>query len=128
MRQAWLGALCLMSLMITVAQAQGPYRPRSRSSALNNLTRPTVSPYLNLLRNDDAFIPNYQTLVRPLVEQRNSSLDNRRAIEDLERRPSVAATQGVLRAPSLRTTGHTSYFSNTLQYFGGSAGVRRARR
>jgi hypothetical protein len=33
--------------------------------------RPTVSPYLNLLREDltDDVIPNYQTLVRPQLEQ-----------------------------------------------------------
>ncbi|MCX7396074.1 MAG: hypothetical protein NT138_00175 [Planctomycetales bacterium] len=36
--------------------------------------RPTISPYLNLLRNDNGSLPNYFSLVRPQQNQRN--LDN----------------------------------------------------
>ena len=32
-------------------------------------SRPTVSPYLNLFRNQTGVIPNYQSLVRPLLQQ-----------------------------------------------------------
>jgi hypothetical protein len=36
--------------------------------------RPTVSPYLNLLRNDNGALPNYYSLVRPQLNQQ--SFDN----------------------------------------------------
>lgn len=50
-----LAAACLRT------QAQNPprYQPQ----------RPTVSPYLNLLRNDTGPLPNYYSLVRPQLNQ-----------------------------------------------------------
>lgn len=72
-------SLAAMTILIVVAvetvHAQGRgYRPSGRAAYRGTLTRPPVSPYLNLLRNDARAFPNYQTLVRPQIEQRNLTL------------------------------------------------------
>ena len=36
------------------------------------LNRPTVSPYLNLLNNPNAGVTSYQTLVRPMIDERDA--------------------------------------------------------
>ena len=52
---ALLAVLCQNALSQDVPR----YRP----------SRPTVSPYLNLLRNDNGALPNYYGLVRPQLNQ-----------------------------------------------------------
>jgi TolA-binding protein len=81
--------------------------------------RPTVSPYLNLFRNDgfdNRALPNYHSLVRPLQQQHDTNQMQQRLlqqqrqtlrqldsnIQDIERR----ATTGQLVAP----TGQGSWF------------------
>lgn len=62
MRNLTISTALIASMLYLSAEscAQPPrYRPQ----------RPTVSPYLNLLRNDDAGVPNYYSLVRPQLDQ-----------------------------------------------------------
>jgi hypothetical protein len=55
------GAAVYFSLAVTgEAMAQRSYRPAN----------PTISPYLNLTRVNNGSLPNYYSLVRPELEQR----------------------------------------------------------
>lgn len=64
-----LQVLMVLSLALAASQvdAQGPAAmpPPSRYEP----ARPTISPYLNLLRRDAGPIPNYYSLVRPQLNQ-----------------------------------------------------------
>ncbi len=57
---------CCGLLAGSVAYGQGvrSYRP----------SRPTVSPYLNLLRTNTSGLPNYYSLVRPMEKQRQLNM------------------------------------------------------
>jgi hypothetical protein len=91
-------------------------------------TRPTTSPYLNLLRTDSGPLPNYQSLVRPQLEQqefnRRASRDiayNLRQITTLE-----AAQQAPLRIgeAQVRPTGVFGQFQFYSHYFPSPAPAR----
>ena len=95
------------------------------------LNRPTVSPYLNLLRRsaDNSSLPNYQTLVRPQLEQRQQSQQRDIAIQRLQSRvtnmqgrAAIQAQQQGRRNPFI--TGHASGFMRYLHYYP-SMGARR---
>jgi hypothetical protein len=91
---------------------------------------PTVSPYLNLFREDrngnDDF--NYQTLVRPQLQQNALNSQLQRQNLDLSRRvQSIAAhnafqTQG---ATDQSPTGHETAFGYTGHYFPQSQGRKK---
>lgn len=79
--------------------------------------RPTVSPYLNLLRPQGITgTPNYQTLVRPQVQQYNTNARQGAALNNLQ-----SEVQNIENAPppytGVRPTGHTSTFNSTGRYF-----------
>lgn len=71
-RRFALAALALVGWSTSDLMAQS-YTPKSRAPkrASNRYvpSRPTVSPYLNLLRNDASAATNYYTLVRPQLDQ-----------------------------------------------------------
>lgn len=96
--------------------------------------RPTVSPYLNLLRPQGGVaIPNYQSLVRPMLDQERINQQQGRQLQQLQKRiyqgPSSQSSAG---APiGIRSTGHTTGFMNYSAYFpqlqsGGAPPQRRA--
>jgi hypothetical protein len=68
---ALLGGVCLLAATSTAAaQSMRPFEPASRSRLNSTMeSRPTVSPYINLV-NGAGGLSNYQTLVRPLIEER----------------------------------------------------------
>ena len=84
--------------------------------------RPTLSPYLNLARDDlstGAGLPNYQALVRPALEQYKKNQQHRRELTQLKRQadesrkyfPRQNAGQGI------RSTGHPTRHRNFLHFF-----------
>lgn len=80
-------------------------------------SRPTVSPYLNLLRNDNGTIPNYYSLVRPQLNQldfdnqvRISAKSQALAVRRLE---TLSQQQGASSSP----TGTGSVFNNLSHYY-----------
>lgn len=80
--------------------------------------RPSVSPYLNLLLpNDGDDLPNYQMMVRPLVEQRRRNQDFARDISALQ----SAVVENNIRDQrgdmGLRPTGHSTVFLNNSHFF-----------
>lgn len=113
--------LALHSLTAGVAAGQvGGFRPA---------TRPTTSPYLNLLRNNGG-IPavNYYGLVRPELQMRNN-------LQDLQQQVTAnrQAVNGLSTDQGLPGTGVVGSFLNTGGYFmnmnaagmsGGTSGVR----
>jgi hypothetical protein len=80
---------------------------------------PTVSPYLNLFRNDlsGGSDLNYQTLVRPQLQQQQFNSQAQRANYEIARRVQAIAAQGdynTAGSKELYPTGHQTVF----QYYG----------
>jgi len=113
----------LMALVMTqVASAQFPaYRPPSINPLSNAINRPTVSPYLNLLQRSGNGMPTYQTLVRPMVEQRQQAARNAAQIQQLQQDMSASSRAGQVRttgeSQQVRGTGHVSGFMNHMHFF-----------
>lgn len=107
--------LLLLIASVHQADAQGPGR---RPQGYAPSRRPTVSPYLNLLRRDNFGPLNYQTLVRPELEFRARLEQQGRAIGGV-RRDVDENTRTLERESGLRTTGHQSYFLNYGNYYPG---------
>ena len=84
------------------------------------LTRPTVSPYLNLLRRESALTPpNYHTLVRPALEARQRAAQQEGQIRQLQARVVNMQGQSALRGRQREgfTTGHPVRFMTYLHYY-----------
>jgi hypothetical protein len=70
------------------------------------LQRSTVSPYLNLYRNDGSRLPNYQTLVRPQLQQQAVNQFQQQEIDRLQ----TKVARGDERQSLMPKTGHPSRF------------------
>jgi hypothetical protein len=95
----------------------------SASKPFSNVTStPTVSPYLNLFRedlggNDDL---NYQTLVRPQLEQQRTNALLQRQNEELSRRVQSISAQrdyAPTGAQNQYPTGHPTMFNYHGRYY-----------
>ena len=122
MIMAGLAGLLVALVMTQVASAQFPtYRPPSTSPLNNAINRPTVSPYLNLLQRSGNGMPTYQTLVRPMVEQRQQAARNAAQIQQLQQDLSANSRAGQVRSTGesqqVRGTGHVSGFMNHMHFF-----------
>jgi len=105
-------AIVLMSPSLASAQY--------RSSVSDNPNGPTVSPYLNLLNNNNNIgLPAYQTLVKPLVEQQNAIQRQGNSIQRLQQQVGPGGTRG-----GGGTTGHMTYFMNYSHYYSRPARTR----
>ena len=88
------------------------------------LSRPTVSPYLNLVRRDGfGGVTNYQTLVRPQLEQREFARIQQAEIDRVRQQLSVQQRRiesvQQQRAQRVFSTGHPTRFMNLQQYYPG---------
>jgi hypothetical protein len=113
MKRAYLSFLVTLTVLLCC---------RSASAQLGNANlynRPTVSPYLNLLNTDRFGVSNYQTLVRPLIEQREAAVQNQANIQQLQQQfqtsQMAAARRGGGGGP--RSTGHPSRYLTYLHYY-----------
>lgn len=104
--------------------------PNSRSKPFSNVRRgPTLSPYLNLLRNDGddlGGLPNYHTFVRPALEQQRINRQQRRQIQRLDQEVQQVNRQLMFQQDptnAVRPTGHVTVFMNHSHYY--SFGRRR---
>lgn len=79
--------------------------------------RPTVSPYLNLTRPGGNITPNYQSLVRPQMDQLRVNRAQRASTANLQRELSNDRHQAVVPGQSIRGTGHVTNFMSYSQYF-----------
>jgi len=111
-------ALLSCLLLTETASAQGIPSARSRI-----LSRPTVSPYLNLLteRRGGLVGLNYSLDVRPQLEARRTFEQQQRDLTSLQRQVStnrqsignLVSPQG----PGIRQTGHPTRFLNYSHYY-----------
>lgn len=95
----------------------------------DNPNGPTVSPYLNLLRNQNSGLPNYQTLVRPFIDYPAAINQNAAQINQLQQqalrtapptttsRRSMFDTTGGLYNQQLRGTGHPVRYQFYSHYY-----------
>ncbi|MGE0534556.1 MAG: hypothetical protein AB7O68_06245 [Pirellulales bacterium] len=84
--------------------------------------RPTVSPYLNLTRPGGLITPNYQSLVRPQVDQMRVNRAQRQSTATLQREISSSRHQAVIPGQQIRGTGHATSYMSYSQYFNTIAG------
>jgi hypothetical protein len=105
-------AVAMLSLMASQsAFGQGGYRGRS-----DNPNGPTVSPYLNLLQNNNPLSPatNYQSLVKPLIDQGAAINRQGGAIQRLQQgSPTSFGGQG---------TGRHTYFMYFSHFYPSATG------
>jgi hypothetical protein len=103
----------------TAVQAQTFYQPQMQGRG--RMYSPTVSPYLNLLRRDGSAAINYQTLVRPQMQQIRTNLGNAAAIEGLERSAHAMTTRSSVRGDAsdlVRPTGQSARFFDYGHFYG----------
>jgi hypothetical protein len=82
-------------------------------------TGPTISPYLNLFRDERGStdeVPSYYTFVRPQLEQQATYLEQQREIEQLQRQ-----VQGrpVIPRANVTGSGTRARYMDTAQFYGG---------
>ena len=81
--------------------------------------KPTVSPYLNLLQGGGSALnlPQYQTLVRPFLEQQ--SINERNAFDSQITRQQVSSLQKQVgrSVGAGRATGHPTRYMNYSHYY-----------
>ena len=94
------------------------------------LNRPTVSPYLNLVRRDGfGGVTNYQTLVRPQLEAREAAPFQQAELSRVQQQ--LAVQQRTLdsvqqqRAQRVFSTGHPTRFMNLRQYYPGFGNLQQ---
>jgi hypothetical protein len=116
------GALVVI-VSTSSAQAQQPFSNIQQS--------PTVSPYLNLLNRSNVGLPNYQTLVRPMLDQQEQNIQQQQQINQLKQhQKSLVANQerGLAQrgiSNEIRGTGHVTVFMDYSHYYQhGPAGAR----
>jgi hypothetical protein len=95
-------------------------------------TRPTVSPYLNLFREDlDGFSDfNYQTLVRPQLQQQEINQNLQRQQQELSANVQAMVAKPAFNpqgSQSQHPTGHQTMFRQLSHYYPLAARPRRGK-
>lgn len=104
------------AMIVLLAQRQSSAQQGGISTPYN--PRPTVSPYLNLLQGggNAVNLPQYQTLVRPFLDQQ--VINNRNAFNSQSLQRQVNSIQGqVSRGDGGRATGHPTRYMNYSHYY-----------
>jgi len=91
---------------LTAASAHAQY------GTSDNPVGPTVSPYLNLLHSDQFGATNYQSLVRPLINQGNAINRQGNSLSRLQQQVNSGASRG-----GSGGTGHTTFFMNYSHFY-----------
>lgn len=118
-----LGGFCLLTASSASGQSPSPFnteRPQNaRPFSAAVYSPPTVSPYLNLGVNSNG-LSNYQTLVRPLIEEREILKRQSAALEQHHRRMrgSGANQPGREAEESARSLPPRVRFMDYSRYFG----------
>jgi hypothetical protein len=105
-----------MAVDLSFASDQAAAQGFGGGGSTRNPNGPTVSPYLNLLSNNNPDITNYQSLVKPLVNQNDALRRQGGAIQQLQ------SQQGQMGGGS--GTGVHSYFMHYSHYFPAGGGRR----
>jgi hypothetical protein len=107
--RAVLFMVAAFALLAAPGSVFAQYNGGMYSGRSDNPNGPTVSPYLNLLNNNNQLngVPNYQSLVRPLVEQRNATQRQGNALQNLQQQVNTQRAGG---SGAGRSTGHATSF------------------
>jgi hypothetical protein len=116
-RLTLIAAVVMLGSLASTAQAQ--YKAKSRPFDSAGGRRPAVSPYMNLINNNTGVATNYQSLVRPQLEQQNFNAKSASAIKGLQRQAasstrSASSHEGNMK---MRGTGHTAARENYSHYY-----------
>jgi len=108
-----------MQVQLSAPQPVAPRNKPFESAA----GRPTISPYLNLFREDteSQVVPDYFTYVRPQLEQQEANLRQQQQLEQIERasqsRPAAVGSQSAGFESASRSL--PARFMNTAQFYSG---------
>jgi hypothetical protein len=122
--------VALMAVLGLQQRSQAQYRGGLYPGGANPYNpKPTVSPYLNLLQGGGGALnlPQYQTLVRPFLEQQ--AINDRNAFDSQLLRRQVNSLQNQTNRSAMaggRPTGHPTRYMNYSHYY--YCSVRRTRR
>jgi flagellar basal body-associated protein FliL len=109
------GTMTILFSLSTCVKAQQPFSNIQQS--------PTVSPYLNLLNRNNTGLPNYQTLVRPAIDQQEQNVQQQQQIQKLQHQQKSLisnserglAQRGI--SNEIRGTGHVTVFMDYSHYY-----------
>ena len=107
--RAVLFVVAALALLTAPGSAFGQYNGGLYTGRSDNPNGPTVSPYLNLLNNNNQLngMPTYQSLVRPLLDQQSAI---QRQGNSLQRLQQQVNTPGGGGSGAGRSTGHSTSF------------------
>lgn len=97
--------------------------------------RPTVSPYLNLLRTNNSPVPNYYSLVRPQLQQYSIN-EQQQSINQQQQSSLQTQQQGLrnvqeglleMRQPQVKATGTGGRFMDYQHYYSFQRAAARRR-
>ncbi|HVU88494.1 MAG TPA: hypothetical protein VHD36_14330 [Pirellulales bacterium] len=115
------GVFVLLGVLVTSAQAQYRAKPRPFDGAGGgSARRPAISPYMNLINNNNGIATNYQSLVRPALEQNNFNAKSASAIRGLQRQAAQSASRSTSTYEGnvkMRATGHAAARENYSHYY-----------
>ena len=96
-----------------------PQQPKPFSA--RTYERPTISPYLNLYREDVGnAAPNYYAFVRPQIQQQRFAQNQQNALRNMTRQLQAASTHAssmYSRNAGIPSTGHSTRFMNHGGYY-----------
>lgn len=94
-----------------------PQRGPARKPFNTVVNEPTISPYMNLYREQSAVdVPNYQLFVRPQQEQHESNQRQQVAVGNLQRQIQQTSYQSPTTGRPYSTAAR---YGDTRQYYGG---------
>ncbi len=104
-------------LVLNVAVAQGP--PPYSAGGVRNLSRPTTSPYLNLLRRggQQSLALRYYRGVRPEIDLRQAGVGLGQELHSLNQDLRNSGLLDPSGAQQVSPTGHTTSFLDARGYF-----------
>jgi hypothetical protein len=110
-------ALALVCSSPALAQNYGGYTPGPGPYNPNPYSSPAVSPYINLGVNPTTGLSNYQSLVRPLIDERETMLQQTATLQQLQRQMRQGQSGPASKEPGARPT--ATHFMHYSHYFGG---------
>ena len=125
-KRAWQSVLLVAlawSVATGVADAQTPRGRSGRASYRNRLSRPVVSPYINLSRPLGDPAVDYWTLSRPPLDLQANQFRQQQNLQNLRQEVDSELVGGVGRQPRmLPQTGHAAGYLNFSHYYSGLQG------
>jgi hypothetical protein len=117
LRHRHLLALCCVLGLAPAASAQQGLGTLGQYSPPPGLSRPILSPYMNMTRPGTNPAINYYGLVRPQIDTNQNLSQLQQQFQQLDTGINQGMTTGAPQAGSMLTTGHPVVFMNYGTYF-----------